>query len=143
MKTHSYLTEGLRGAYGDRKIPGRLSILVDLREDPKIYAVPREQEHIDFVKELLGTEDEQDVREQGALLVPSHIQITPNGWKFCHEVTGFLTGVSGLEIAFGVRHPREVLKKAHVCAKQFAETGELPFAEKIAEDKVLYRYASD
>ncbi|MBS3125256.1 hypothetical protein J4211_03320 [Candidatus Woesearchaeota archaeon] len=143
MKTYDRLTEELRRTYGDRKIPGRLSILVDLCAQPLIYAVPREIEHINFVKELLGTDETQEVRERGTLLVPSHIDIQPNGQNFHYLVCGFLTGVSGLEIAFGVRHPREALKRAHEQTKTFTRIGELSVTTTFSEDKINYKYALD
>jgi len=58
-------------------------------------------------------------------------------------VCGFLTGVSGLEIAFGVRHPREALKRAHEQTKTFTRIGELSVTTTFSEDKINYKYALD
>ncbi|HLC32924.1 MAG TPA: hypothetical protein VJJ82_03795 [Candidatus Nanoarchaeia archaeon] len=144
MKTYDGLTTGLVHEFGNRKEAGKLSLIVDLRDrSPQIYAVPRQIEHVDFVRDIFGLEDQYEVQTHGTLLVPTHVFIRPNGWMYQEEVTGYLTGISGLEIAFNVRHPKSALKKAHEEAKLFAQRGELRIAERLIEDKIIYRYASD
>ncbi len=142
MRSYDRLTQALFSQYGNRKVPGRLSIFVDLTTR-EIYAVPIGQEHIDFAKELKSIEDRLALINACARLIPSHISIMPSLETHMEEVDGFLTGESGLEIGLGVRHARSDLEIAHQIAKEFAQRGEFSIAYELKEDKISYRYVID
>ena len=143
IKSYEKLTYAMFHEFGNRKEPGKISLLVDLRKKPGIYAVPRDIEHIDFVKELTGTDDGEEIKEQARLLIPTHIFLQPTGPNFQYQITRYLSGISGLEIAFGVRHSKMSIDRAHEETKKFAQKGEFLSADKLQEDKKIYRYTFD
>jgi len=138
MKSSDRLTYALISEYGDRKVHGRISVIIDTKSN-SVYVVPREEEHIEFISRLLGTEELDPMSCQ--YLIPSHIQIGINEQTSEQEVQGFFTGVCGLEIGLGARHPKEALHAAHEQAKCFVRKGELPLASPLLEDKVNEKYA--
>lgn len=93
------LTESLFEEYGNRKKVGRLSIVVDT-ESFVAYAVPIGVEHIDFLRAGFGKEDSK--------FVPVHIDLNSN-----YDVEAIITGESGVEQGYGVRHTSEQLDIAH------------------------------
>src|SRR3989344_7340493 len=105
MRNYNFLNWDIVHRFGNRKIHGRLSVLVDT-ENRQIYVVPRNIEHIEFTRRLLSLEGYEEVRLRARHLVPSHISILPdlNTLDLEEKVKGFLTGVCGLEIAYGVKH---------------------------------------
>jgi len=127
-RTYESLTHSLLNSFGDRKKPGRLSIFVDVEEE-RIYAVPRETEHIDYAKKLNVDYDK---------LIPVHID-TEN-YDGLERVVGVVTGVSGLEISGRVRHLASDLEKAHELAWDFIKKGEISVGE-VEEDRINYKYA--
>ncbi|OYT32566.1 hypothetical protein DRJ22_00060 [Candidatus Woesearchaeota archaeon] len=131
MRFYDFLTYSLINQYGNRKKPGRLSILVNV-EEKKIYAVPRKIEHIDYAKQF---------NIELSKLIPVHIdtKLNENGLE---EIIGLVTGVSGMEIGYGIRHSKKDLEEAHKLAKDFIENGELPI-KKLEEDKIIYKYSTN
>lgn len=135
MKNYTFLTYGLLSSNGDRKKPGRLSILVDLVED-KIYAVPCDIEHIDFAREILGFGPEENGKRY-TKLIPSHIDcVKKDGLEI---VAGVITGVSGIEIGYGVRHRKEDVSLANVKTLDFVAKGDVEISRDL-ENEVCMKY---
>ena len=141
MRIYNRLTSDIVHRFGNRKIYGRLSLLVDT-ETREIYVVSRNIEHIEFTRRLLALDNYGEVRLKASHLVPTHISILPDlsAPDLEERVKGFLTGISGLEIAYGVKHPREALLMAHEMTRKFAELGDFPISHELDEDKVEFRY---
>ena len=138
MKTASSLTWGLYNAYGGRKKPGYLAVVVNLKENV-IYPIPTNEEHADFIsKRILGTsKNELSMHPEWAeKIIPSIIEIDDISGK----VKGVLTGVSGVEIGYRVRHDKEDIEKAHAKVIEFLKNGEIPFAEGFRAI-IQYKYA--
>lgn len=114
MKAYTYITKELLDVYTKRKGRDILSIIVDVEND-KIYAVPVDKEHVQFVSELLerGLDDLKDNPQSASHLVPVNIGIEDG------TITAVVTGYSGLELGFKVRHSNEELRKAHDVAWAF------------------------
>jgi len=128
------LTQSVVNGYGNRKIFGRLSVLVDVSEN-LIYPLPRDLEHIEFVKAHFS-----ELAVNNGTIVPSHIQLemTSSGLE---EVIGIITGVSGMEIGYGIRHDRIDLEKAHAAVLEFVNNGEFSISSH-KQDKIEYKYAA-
>jgi len=127
MKTVSALTWGLYNNYGGRKKPGYLSVIVDV-EHEIIYPVPLDVEHIEFISKNILNVSKEDVTANPLLaekLIPSIIEID----DISREVRGVLTGISGVEIGFGVRHSMKDLEKAHAMVLDFIANGEIRMAD--------------
>jgi|SRR3989344_6633376 len=121
IRIYNRLTWSLVSRFGDRKEHGYLSLIVNVEND-EIYIVPHEKEHIMLVEQLLSV-DRNYIRKNSDIashLVPSIIEIQDS------EVKGVLTGFSGLESGFKVRHTEEQLDRAHVLVLAFVENGEIP-----------------
>jgi len=131
MRSYDKLSWAIFNNYGNRKKPGRISIVIDLDEE-KIYPVPRKVEHLDFAKDKF-LEHER--------IIPSHIDLEPNGCGL-EKVVGIITGISGLEISGGVRHKKEDLEKAHAISWDFVKNGEIKIGD-VKEDEVVYKYSVD
>lgn len=132
------LTRAVINRYLGRKKPNYLSVIVDAKT-LAVYPVPPDQEHIAFAAALLNIE-EDDIKARPSRaqhLIPSLIVIKD------FKVAGVVTGVSGMEIGFNVRHKRADLKLAHDRVWEFINKGELPIAEKLEENKIIYEYAAD
>lgn len=114
MKSYSYITKELLNVYTKRKARDVLSIIVDVK-NKKIYAVPVDKEHVEFVAGLLdfGIESLKTDPQTASHLVPVNIGIDDN------EVNAVLTGWSGLEAGFKVRHSNKELNDAHEIAWVF------------------------
>ncbi len=134
VRNYDYLSQSIISAYGNRKEPGRVSIFTDLR-DNNIYIVPRNEEHIDFVKRIASPSEYEKI-------VPTHIDLRTAA-DGIEEVIRVITGESGLEIKGGVKHSYEDLQKAHDLAWQFIDkgcvNGEIRIG-KIEENKIVERY---
>ena len=136
VKNLESLTYGLFQQYGDRKKQGRISVFVDLGKDA-IYAVPRDIEHVDFFNKITYLHPEDEFwREIASRYIPSHIDLNLDG----SAVEGIVTGVCGMEIAYGSRHSEEDLYKAHEIVHEFVNEGDIPISE-LKEDKVVLRYS--
>lgn len=137
MKYSSFpvLTWSLFSKYSGRKQAGFINVFVDVNAN-EIIPIPRDIEHITFVAEILNC-DIQEIKENPAKcshLVPSIIQISGD------YVISVVTGVSGLEIAFKVRHKKEHLQIAHSLVWAFIENGEIPIGN-LVENTIVERYA--
>jgi len=138
MRIHNRLTWALYNSFGGRKKPGYLSVVVDLKTKT-IYPVPLGKEHVKFVAEnLLGiSEDELSNDTSLAMrIIPSIIEID----GIAGEVKGVLTGVSGVEIGYRVRHLKQDIEKAHGLVIGFIEQGEIPLSEGF-KARIEYKYA--
>src|SRR3989338_4156068 len=93
--------------YFPRKNPNQLCCIVNLR-DEKIYPVPVEIEHVDFAGLVLG-ERLQDNPSCADRIIPSNLAIN----TVDRFVTGIVTGVSGMEIGYNVRHRSGDVGLAH------------------------------
>jgi hypothetical protein len=91
------LDETVMKEFGSRKKPGRLSLVVDV-ETSDIYAVPKDTEHIDFIKQF---------ETDPSYLVPVHLDFSGG------EVSGVIVGESGIEHGLGVRHSHADLNVAN------------------------------
>lgn len=131
VKSYDCLTQAIVSAYGNRKKPGRVSVFTDV-ENNKIYPVPINEEHINFVKRIATPSYYEKI-------VPTHIDLERNE-KGLEEVVRVITGECGLEIKGGVRHKYEDLKKAHALVFEFINKGEFPIGE-LKENKIVTRYA--
>jgi len=121
MKNLTALTHGLIGQYGNRKQAGRLSIFVDLNNQPPvIYPVPREIEHVAFAQELYFPEQ----RAELACLVPVHIDLQPDG-NGIERVVNITTGECGMEAILNIKHTRESLMQAHLEAHHLIRQGDI------------------
>lgn len=119
---HSILSKG--AGYFPRKKPDQLCVVTDT-EKKLVYPVPVKIEHIDFVSSFLGF----DIRniEDASKIVPSNIFIKFSGVNdIIDNVTEMDTGVSGMEIGYGLRHYPEQLEKANSLVEEFVRKGELP-----------------
>lgn len=131
MKTKTAFDYATINEYGGRKQAGRVSVFVDLRSDT-IIPVPRDVEHVDFVKRLAGEDDY-------GRIIPSHID-TKLGSSGQEEITGVITGVSGLEIALGVRHDKDDIVRAHSLVWDYINSGEVPVTD-LKENKIVLKYS--
>jgi hypothetical protein len=127
IKPLEKLTKDAYMQYGDRKEPGRISVLVDVVSE-KIYAVPKYVEHVVYAPKL-----KKQCNVSYEKLVPAHIDT--NGV----EVIGVSAGYSGLEKRMGIRHSEEDLQKAKELVWKFVNSGSMPKG-KIVEDSVAMQY---
>lgn len=130
--------------YFPRKRPEQLCCVVDLNKYAKnqneiIYPVPIEIEHIDFVSKLRGN-NVRDFPQIALKIIPSNLLIRNSEMPEYTEVCGILTGYSGIEVGFGVRHYINDLNLAHKLMKEFVERGEINFSENI-EEKIEDKYS--
>ncbi len=137
MKTLDRFTYGLIGQYGDRKKPGRLSVFIDLNNQPAlIYPVTRDIEHVDLARKLYEGQPEKLAR-----LIPVHIDLhAPLGIE---QVVGLLTGECGMEALLSIKHTRKDLETAHTLAQHFIANGEINTAEnQMIAGTISRRYAA-
>ena len=127
--------------YYPRKKPDQLCIIVDTKSE-KIYPVPTAIEHVDFAAKILGYAIQENP-EEASNLVPSNIRLKVSGFNHLNDfVEEIVTGTSGMEVGFGLRHSPEQLKKAHEIAKSFVEKGGLPHANNYKE-RIIMKYAQN
>ncbi len=132
------LSRRLINKFGNRKVPGRVSVVVDV-DTKKIYPVPRTIEHIDFVRQIFFGSEEV-CGERLSRYIPSHVDIEPTD-NNSGDAIGIITGVSGLEISYGARHLVKDLYSAHGMVKEFVERGDVHLRDSLLEDIVVERYA--
>lgn len=125
------LTPEVFARFGNRKKPGRIGLFVDTRNGD-IYAVPKHEEHLDFIKQIT---DEQNFSK----IIPSYIDLKEIG--NVEKIFGVETGYSGVEIRLGIRHTPEDLQKAHSLTHVLVSEGEIPLAERI-DSKITYKFSS-
>jgi|GEM_PF-4633555 len=97
--------------YGNRKVAGRISLFVDISSE-NVYMVPRDIEHIDFAREI----QRKGLINNLEKLIPTPIDTTYDNKETLIpkiNISGVLTGVSGLEIKAGIRHTKVDLESAH------------------------------
>ena len=109
MQTYEALTDEVIRDYGDRKRPGRVSVVVDTLGNA-IYIVPRNIEHIDFMALHFPGRDY-------SLFVPFHIDMV-NG-----EVADLIPEHTGLEYKLGVKHDGASIAVARVMTFEFIRKG--------------------
>ncbi len=134
-KTYDNLTWAAVNAFGDRKQAGRFSVVVDVKTKD-VYPIPRDIEHRDYICTILHTtpEDISQNPNLAARLVPVHIDLNPEG-----SVNEIITGISGFEDFYKVRHTQEDLNAAHTRAKEFVMNGEIQCKEDL-EGRIDSRY---
>ena len=133
MEEIKKLTKRLMEEFGDRKQEGRLSIITDLNNQGKIYPIPHDQEHIEFCTNLLG-----DIRKLKKV-IPSHIEYDKIEGEY--EITSILTGESGMEQGYGIRHEKLDITTAHQKILEFIQEGEILISRKL-NSKINYDYSS-
>ena len=144
IRQYSALTSALMESHGNRKKPGRLSVLTNvLGYQNGIYVVPREIEHIDFLCKIVGVDIDYVVAnsERFNNFIPSHIDtgLEVDGFSV---VCGLITGISGLEEGYGRRHIRSDLLTAHQVAREFILSGELEVEDKeVFDEEIVDKYA--
>ncbi len=134
-KSYDFLTWAAISNYGNRKERGRFSVVVDVPTGT-VYAVPCDVEHKDFLCALLG-KTEQDIKQNPACvtrIVPAHIDL--NGQD---EVYRVLTGISGFEQIYRVKHSIKDLQAAHNRVLEFVKQGEAPCVQTL-DAKIDGRY---
>ena len=111
--------------FGGRKNQNYTCVIVNV-QNKEIYGVPRNMEHIDFLCKLLSMDNIKEGRDYiknnpkcAAHLVPSIIELRDN------MVYRVITGVSGAEIGYNVRHTKEQLEQALSLVLIFIENGEI------------------
>ena len=126
------LTQELIEQFGNRKHEGRLCFVVDTSSS-EVYVVPKDKEHIDYCLELVKGE----VRNLEKI-IPSHIMYDNVGDYY--EVFSVLTGESGMEQGYGVRHSANDLNLAHQRVLDFVHNGNI-FVYPNLESKINYEYS--
>ena len=137
IKCYKQLTWAVYNNFIGRK-GNAFSFFVDTNADC-FYMVPTDFEHIDFASMLLGV-DKADISQDPSLashLVPVVVEVTP----MHDQITGAVVGVSGIEIAFGVRHSNVQMATAKQLALKFLENSEVPLSPTF-ELKVVMRYVA-
>lgn len=117
--------------FGDRKKPGRLSVVTNLNDNNKIYPVPHNKEHIDIYESL-----ECDVRKWGRL-IPSHIYYSYLEFTDNYFIKSLETGISGVELGYGLTHNNSDLVEGHHLVLNFINNGEIPIDPNFS-DKISY-----
>lgn len=117
--------------YGNRKKDGRISFFVDTRND-SVYLVPRDIEHIEFVKYIAKLHDYSRI-------IPTHVDTELHGDELF--VIGILTGVSGLEIKLNVRHSHEDLEIAHDVTWNLINSSDVKVG-KLRENRIVTWYGT-
>lgn len=118
--------------YFPRKEADQLCCIVNL-EDEKIYPVPVEIEHVDFAGLILKN-NIQNNPGYASRFIPSNLRID----ALDRVVRKIITGVSGMEIGYNVRHTFSDVDLAHSLIKDFVFRGEFPC--RSIEEEVVYRY---
>ncbi len=127
------LTQKLIEMYGNRKRKGRLSVVVNT-SNSDVYVVPKNKEHINYCLNLVG----DDVRKLEKI-VPSHINY--DTVESLYEVISIITGESGMERGYGVRHRHDDLNIAHQRVLDFVHNGKI-FVHPNLESRIIYDYSS-
>ncbi len=136
-KVFASLTWATVARFIGRKKAHVLSVICDT-ENNKIYPVPLEIEHVDWAATILQV-TRTEIRQNpssASHLVPAVIELSPTR----EEVVGLLTGTSGLEIGFRVRHTKEQLESAHKMTLRFITKGEIPFEESTFSATIIRKW---
>lgn len=143
LKTYRYLTKSIVSRFGDRKAAGFVSIIIDTNSG-EIYFVPRDMEHIDFLCKILSVNKIhiQQNPSTALHLIPSIIEIKEENLSgfYRDSVAGVLTGFSGAESGYNIRHKKKDLESAHAIALKFVEDGDIVKNSEF-KDQIVYRYA--
>jgi len=139
-KEISYLRYSLLSPlYFPRKKENQLCLIVDTKEE-KIYPVPVKIEHIDFASRIIGYKITENL-EDASKIVPSNIIMGVSGMNdISYVVEQIITGVSGMEIGYRLRHSHQQLEKAHKLVRKFVDDGEFQKSKNFSE-KIIKRYA--
>jgi len=133
---HRLLSPG--AGYFPRKKEGQLCVVADT-ESGLVYPVPIKIEHVDFVSKILGYHITENI-ESASKIVPSNILLKVAGINdVVDEVRKVLTGVSGMESGYGLRHDLKQLTIAEDIVLNFIKKGELPLADDF-NAKIETRY---
>ncbi|OYT32565.1 hypothetical protein DRJ22_00055 [Candidatus Woesearchaeota archaeon] len=138
-KAYTALTQAVFANFAHRKGANTLSIITDT-ETGKIYPVPRELEHIDLACLLLHT-NRKEFQEQRTIYLDKIEKLIPTIIEFsqdCTTVTGIITGVSGMELGYRIRHTENDLNNAHALAKQFIKNGD--FEIDLTKDEIIMKF---
>ncbi len=136
VKLITRLTWDIVKNYSDRKEEGLIALIVNTNTG-EIHLVPRDIEHVDFVCRLLDINKKELKKDPTIVshIIPSMVIINQE-----REVVGVITGVSGLELGWGVRHTREALERVHSIIHKFIENGEVPIG-RLERDDIIYKFA--
>jgi len=125
--------------FAHRKKSGRISFLV-LPYKEQIYYVPRAIEHIDFASNLLSLNPSfGDI----SFLIPTHIdtkmELKEDRWGMAIYILKLISGVSGMETGYGVRHKKEDIIEAHKMIVRLIDGANPPFYrdDSFSEDIVM------
>lgn len=127
MESLEVLTEEIFEKYGNRKKDKRLSIIVDTKNFIA-YAVPKEIEHIEFLRKYFGKEDSK--------FVPVHLDFNDE-----FDISAVITGESGVEQGYGIRHTTDELIIAQQKALELISSSIFSASED-CEYKLCYEYAN-
>ena len=86
---------------------------------------------------ILSLENKNEIRENPHIashLMPSTIEIDNE-----ENITGVITGISGAEMGYGVRHTEEQLETGHAMILKFIIDGELPISPSF-KNKKIYKF---
>jgi len=124
-KTFEALTWAAVSEFGNRKQAGRVSFVVDITTK-RVFAVPREIEHKDFLCALIGrTQEEIRQNPSYALgIVPVHVDLNAQD-----QVYRIVTGRSGAEAFYHIKHGEEELQAAHDKTVEFVQNGEVSYVD--------------
>ncbi len=137
-KAYQKLTWEIVDNFVGRKKPLYLGLICDTRNS-LVYPIPVDVEHVDWAIVILGSGyDRGDVRSDPFLL--THLVPVTIEFNAAYDgIKGMLTGVSGMEIGFGVRHTSRQFDIAHALAASFIKNGEIPLDEGFS-DKIVKKW---
>ena len=127
-KYFDYLTREILEIFGDRKKEGRLSVVTF---EDLVYPVPKDREHIEFCSELVV-----DPRKLPKV-IPSHINYSQIEQEY--EIISIITGESGIEQGYGIKHSKKDLEIAHQRVLRFINEGEVLIHPNL-ESRIVYDY---
>lgn len=130
------------GRFGGRKHYGRLSLMADAT-DGSMYLMPPNMEHIAYASLLSPKKDPKP--EDFGRYIPVHVFVEDVGERIVDKkrcVVGLMTGESGMEQGFGVRHTMEDMNWAHEKTLEMIVGGEIPMAPGgLKVTKIASKYA--
>jgi len=128
IKTASKFTQSLVNDpdFINRKAHSLFSVLCDTKTG-LIYPVPANMEHVDWSAIILSTSSEgiQNNPDIASHIIPVIFQLD----AFQEHVESVLTGTSGLELGYGVRHTKDQLEIGNTMALEFIAKGDFPLSE--------------
>lgn len=136
MKYPAYpvLTWSILETYGGRKQAGFISVFVNMKTN-EVIPIPIGQEHIEVASDILGATKEDILFNPSicAHLIPGIIQLTNK------KIVAVVTGASGMEIGYNVRHYVTDVQKAHTIIWSFITSGEIPVGQ-LLENRIIRKY---